>query len=262
MQKLEFKVKVGEEEKNFVVRLPDGKLRKKAREEKARFFRLNALKEDCIFAHQIPDILKKKGLWSEQKEEEIQKVSRSIEELVRKLSKGKTESVPTKEVLKDIVLKEIKPLRNRQLELLGERSQLDSLSIESQAEQAEFNYLVANSTYYNEVEKDGPVYSSVDDYIERADEPYSEEAGKKLAELIGNSNPNWYAELPENKLLIKHGFMNAEGKYIDKDGNLVNSEGKRINTLGYLVNENGEQVDSYGNKIDDEGNVIEYTEFE
>lgn len=260
MQKVDFKVKVGDEEKNFFVKLPDGKLRKEAREAKAKYFRVNAFKEDCVFSHQIPDLLKRKGLWSNEKDEEIKTVSSQIEEKVRLLSKGKSDKVPTKEALKEIIIKEVKPLRSRQIELLTEYSQLDGISIEKQSEQAEFNYLVAKSTF---TDLGDPVYSSVEDYVEKADEPYSELAGAKLAELINNTgNTNWFADLPENKLLIKHKFMDTQGRYIDSEGNLVNSDGKRINDKGFFVNDKGEQIDSYGNLINDDGDVIEYVDFE
>ena len=259
MQKTEFKVKVGDEELGYVVRLPDSKLRKSAREYKNDFFRKNAFKEGVYFQHQIQDLLKKKGLWTDEKEEEIKRVSREIEDKLKTLQKGKSESVPTAEALKEIIVKQVKPLRNKQLELLAERSQLDSLSLESEAQQIELDYLVAASTY---TDMDDKVFSSIEDFREKEDTPYAEMASRKLAELIGLSNPNWLTELQENKLLIRHKFMNAEGRYIDKDGNFVSSDGKPVDKDGYYINAEGKRIDEDGNLINEDGEITEFTPFD
>ncbi len=259
MQKTEFTVKVGEEDKKFAVRLPDGKLRKKAREVKADYFRKNALKDTTIYQHQIQDLLKKKGLWSDEKEEEIKTVTRQIEDKLRLLSKGRSVEVPDTNKLREVVIKEVKPLRNKQLELLGERSQLDGLSIQSESEQVEFDFLLSESLYD---ELDERVFKSLEDYQTRTDEPFCEEAGRKLAELMGMSNPKWFEELPENKLLIKHKFLNTDGRYTDKDNNLVNAEGKRVDKDGYLLNEEGKRVDEYNNLLDDKGEIVGYVPFD
>ncbi len=259
MQKAEFKVKVGDEEVGYYVVLPDGKTRKQAREVKADYFRKNAFKEGIYFTHQIQDLLKKKGLWSDEKEEEIKTVTKQIEDKLKLLQKGKSEAVPNKDKLREIVVKEVKPLRTKQLELLSERSQLDSLSLESESQQLELDYLVVQSTY---TEMGDKVFQSLSEYKEKEDEPYTEAAGRELAKLIGMSNPDWFKDLPENKLLIKYKFMNEKGNYIDIDGNLISSDGKRINDKGYYINEAGEQIDDAGNKINDEGEVTEFVEFD
>lgn len=259
MQKAEFKVKVGDEEVGYYVVLPDGQTRKEAREFKADYFRKNAFKEGVYFTHQIQDLLKKKGLWSDDKEEEIKKVTRDIDDKIKLLQRGKSEKVPTKAALREIVIKEVKPLRTRQLELLSERSQLDGLSLESEAQQLELDYLVVKSTFTDMQDK---VYKSLEDYKEKSDEPYTEAAGRELAKLIGFSNPDWFKDLPENKLLIQNKFMNEKGNYIDKDGNLISADGKRINEKGFYINEAGEQIDDAGNKINDEGEVTEFVPFD
>lgn len=259
MQKVEFKVKVGEEEQGYVVKLPDGKLRKKARELKADHFRKEAFKEGTVFTYQIPELLKRKGLWSDEKDEELKRLSKEIEEKLRGLSKGKTPQVPTKDILRSIILNEIKPLRTRQLELFSERSQLDSLSIESEAQQLEIDYLVVESTY---TDMDDKVYEDLPDYKSRSDEPYTEIAGQKLVELMGLSDSNWAVSLPENKLLIKYKFMNEKGQYINEDGDLISADGKRIDSDGYYLNENNERIDEWGNAVDEKGEVILIEEFE
>lgn len=259
MQKAEFKVKVGDEEVGYYVVLPDGQTRKEAREFKADYFRKNAFKEGVYFTHQIQDLLKKKGLWSDDKEEEIKKVTRDIDDKIKLLQRGKSEKVPTKAALREIVIKEVKPLRTRQLELLSERSQLDGLSLESEAQQLELDYLVVKSTFTDMQDK---VYKSLEDYKEKSDEPYTEAAGRELAKLIGFSNPDWFVTLPENALLIKHKFMNSKGLLIDEEGNTISADGKRIDDEGYYINENNERVDSDGARINSDGEQIDFVPFD
>ncbi len=259
MKKVDFSVKVNDEELSYFVREPDAQTKKRARELKLDYFRENAFKEGTVFSHQILDLLKKKGLWSDEKEEEIKSVTRELEEKIRFVSKGKSADIPTKDVLREKIVKEIKPLRTKQLELYSERAQLDSLSIESAAQQLEFDYLVTNCTRTN---MDDVVYKSLDDYKAKADEPYTELAGKKLAELIGQSDPEWWTKLPENKLLIKCKFMDAKGRYLNSKGELVNLDGKRINEDGFLINDKDEPIDEFGNLINSEGEVIGFVDFD
>jgi hypothetical protein len=258
MQKVEFKVKVNGEEKGYVVRMPDGKLRKKARDIKTDYFRQQAFREGTVFSHQIKDLAKRKGLWSDEKDKEIENVTKELDEKIKIVSHGKSEAVPTLQALKEKIVKEIKPLRIKQLELLSERSQLDGLSIESEAQQLELDYLVSECTVTDMEER---VYESLDDYKAKADEPYSEEAARKLSEMLGFTNPKWFNTLPENKLLIKYKLMNEDGNYINEQGQMVDSEGKRINAKGFYVNEKEEIIDVDGNRIDEDGNYLDVVDF-
>ena len=259
MKKVEFTVKVGDEEVGYNVRMPDGKMRKKARELKTDYFRKEVFKDGVVFTHQLQDLLKRKGLWSDEKEEEIKTVTRDIEDKIKLLSKGKSEKVPNPQVLREIIVKEVKPLRNKQLQLLTERSQLDDLSIENASQQLEVDYLISECTY---TAGDDKVFQSLEDYESRKDEPYAEEAGRKLSELIGLTSSNWVMDLPENKLLIKHKFMNTNGIYLDPQGNFISSDGRPVNEQGYFINSENEIIDDNGNRITENGEIIDYTEFD
>lgn len=263
MQKVEFTVKVDGEDKTFLVRMPDSKMRRKAKELKNEFFAKKAFEPDTVFANQVHELVKKKGLWSDAKDEEIKQVSKDIEEKIRLVSKGKSEKVPNRDALRKIIVDEVKPLRSKQLQLLAERSQLDDISLENAAQQLEIDYLISECTYEESGGDLGAkVFSSLEDYKLKADEPYSEEAGRKLSELIGLSNPNWLVDLPENKILIKEKLMNDKGFYLNKDGDLISVDGKRINDKGFYIDADGNQVDSNGDKVNDEGDIIEYNSFD
>ncbi len=263
MQKLEFKVKVGDEELGYFVRLPNGKLRKEAREYKNKVFKQEAFKVDengqstAIFNHQVYNLLKSHGIWTDEKDERLKEVSKQLEEKLRLLSKGKTDAVPTADKLREMIIKEVKPLRYEQFSLLSESRQFDNITVESLSNQAEIDYLTAHSTF---TELDEEVYSSINDFYAKASEPYTDEALTSINIIIGNSNKNWIMDLPENKLLKKCGFMNEEGQYV-LDGALVNSEGKKINDKGFLINEEGVQVNEDGDVIDDNGELVKFNDF-
>lgn len=263
MQKLDFKVKVDGEENGYFVRLPSGKLRKEAREYKDKIFKREAFRVDengkstAIFNHQVYNLLKSHGIWTDEKDERLKEVSKLIEDKLRLVSKGKTDAVPTIDKLRDIVIKEIKPLRYEQFSLLSESRQFDNITVEFLANKAEIDYLTAYSTF---TEYDDPVYSSIEDFYAKETEVYTDEAVNNINIIIGNSNKNWIMDLPENKLLKRHGLMNDEGQYLLNE-QIVNADGKKINDKGFLVNDEGKPVNEDGDLIDDEGELLEVNDF-
>lgn len=264
MQKAEFKVKSGDEEKGYYVNMPSGKHRKEAREYKDRVFKREMLKVDengkniAVLSNQVYNLLKSHGVWTDEKEARVKEVSKLIEDKLRLVSKGKSEQVPTVEKLREIIVKEIKPLRIEQFELLGQSRQMDNLTVESVAAEAEIDYLVTQCTFDSDGER---VYADLDDYQIKKNEPYTDEAINQLQILIGNANPNWLLDLPENKILKKYNLIDDKGNYI-VNGVRVNSDGKPINEKGYLINEAGEQINEYGDRIDDEGNILDVVPFD
>lgn len=253
MQKVEFKV--GEEV--YFLRMPNGKLRREAREYKDKVFKREMLKADAIFNHQVYNLLKTHGIWTEEKENRLKEVAIAIDEKLRLLSRGKTEQVPTIERLREIIIKEVRPLRFEQFALIGESRQFDDVTVESIANRSEIEYLTCFSLF---TETDDHVYSSIDDFYAKIDEKYTQEGMSELNILIGNVNKNWQMDLPENKLLKKHGLINENGDYL-LNGKIVDYEGRPLNEKGFLVNEAGEQVNEDGLRIDDNGEVIDYTDF-
>ncbi len=267
MQKAEFKVKVGDEEKTFVVRMPTSKQRAEAREYKNRVFKREMFKLDengknaAILSNQVYNLMKANGIWTDEKEQEIKDITKKIEEMIRLLSKGKSDEVPTLEKFREIIVKEVKPLRAKQFELLGESRQYESLTVESIAGQAETDYLVFKCTYDQTDGADDQVFSSIEDVQTRSTEQVAQDAEIQLGILIGTINPNWVMELPENKLLKKKGFVDEKGRYI-LAGKLVNSDGKSINEDGYLIDGDGNLINDFGDKIDKEGNILGDTPFD
>lgn len=264
MQKTEFKVKIDGEDKGFTVRLPSGKLRKEAREYRQLVFKKKMFEVDengkntAVLASKAYNTLKEMGVWTDEKEARVVELAKLIDEKLHLLSKGKSEQVPNALKLREIIIKEVKPMRSEQFELLGQSKQLDSVTVESIADEAEIDYLVSKSTFNDDL---SPTFTSLEDLYSKVDEEYAKEARTQLQILIGMFNPNWFSDLPENKLLKKHNFIDEKGNYII-DGKLVNSDGKPINDKGQLVNENGEAVNDYGDLVNEEGDIIGAADFD
>lgn len=266
-QKAEFKIKVGEEELVYAVRMPTSKVRAEAREYKNRVFKREMFKLDengknaAILSNQVYNLMKANGVWTDEKDQEVKDITRKIEEKIRLLSRGKSDEVPSIAKLREIIVKEVKPLRSKQFELLGESRQYEGLTVESIASQAETDYLVYKSTFDQTDGKDDQVFSSVEDVQARSSEPVTQEAETQLGILIGTINPNWIMELPENKILKKHKLIDDKGRYV-LNGKIVNVDGKEINEEGYLIDGDGCLVNEFGDKIDKEGNLLESVPFD
>jgi len=263
MNKREFTVKINDVDVKCFANEPDGKTKRKAAEYKAEVFKREAFKKDengkltAIFADQVYNLMREKGIWTDADDEELANVNKELDAKLALLAKGKSEQVDSKNKLREIVFKEVKVLRGKQFALLSKSTQFNQMTVESAAEEAELDYLAVHCVFNEDYI---PLFSSIDD-LYNFDSEVRNVAKYELAVLMGNRDPDWTLKLPENKLLQKHNLMDAKGNYL-LDGKLVNFDGKRINEKGFLLNENDELVDEEGNRIDEEGNLLEYKPFD
>lgn len=193
----------------------------------------------------MQDYLKEQGLWSDEQEAELDEIQKNITNNVRILAAG---GIKLSEARK-IAIK-IRRDRNRQAELLSRRSELDQYTVESQAENARFDYLVSVCVVTEEGEK---VFKNLDDYKSKSTEPYAAEAANALFDIISQTDKDWEKKLPENKFLLEHKFVNDELRYVNKEGKLTDSEGKLVDKDGRFINEKGEFIDRYGNRVNEDG---------
>lgn len=211
-------------------------------------------KSAFLFKSQVTSYLKEQGLWSDEKDEKLQTLSQEVRNLYRSLAKGGIR----KSEAKDAALKIVK-IKREQLNLISESRQLDQYTIESQVENASFDYLVSVCLLDENGEK---VFSNVDEYKENADTVEVFSAVQKLASILYGVEDYTEKDEPEWKFLVKYGFANDKLQLINKDGHLVDELGHLINEEGRFVNEKNELIDIYGNLVDQEGNPIEeFVEF-
>lgn len=215
-------------------------------------------KPAVILRSQVDEHLRSLGIWSESDEVKIKELSNDISKKERQLASGGSLGT-TKNQAKEIA-REIIKLRDEQTEIFNKRRELDRLTLESQTEQANFDSLLASCL---QDEEGNRIFSTVEAYQEKVNEPFAYDAAVELSKVVFNSTEDYRKSLPEYKFLVKYGFMDEKYRWIDKEGNFVDPDsGKRINENGRYINEYNELVDVNGLLVDEEGNPIEqFTEF-
>jgi len=178
-------------------------------------------------------------LWSDAKQQEETELAAEIVEKAKAIEDGGCKLLTAKQHAVDLRI-----ARMKYVQLNSEVNSLDKHTAEAQAENARFNYLLTAALVYNDTKK--PVYSGLDDYLNKANESYSLTAAEKYAYLTYNLDENYDDELVENKFLRDYGFADEQNRLINSDGHLIDTEGKLIDEFGYYVNDDGKRVNEDG----------------
>lgn len=230
------------EGKTYSIKPIDSKVLTQAAKIYTKAFK-KAVEDGAILKKSLDDHMRRQGLWDDKKQEEytnLVKLSADIEYKIKsKFFKRASE-------LRDKAL-ELKKLRDKISSLLSVRNSMDSLTAEGTAENERFNYFVSACVYDYATQK--PVFSSVDDYLERASEGYAVECASKFANYYYGVEDNYEDSYIENKVLSKLNLL-------DKDGNLVDRQGRRVDFEGNLLDENGARIDENGTRIDINNNPV------
>lgn len=205
----------------------------------------------------LDEYMRQEGLFTKEEEDRAFELTKKLEDNIKLLREGKDEDGNK---LKLSFARELAiQIRRDRLELnliLAKRREHDTYTVEGQAENARFDYLVSVCIY----DEDGKqVFESVEDYYNNQDQPYASEAASKLASIAFNIDEDWEKKLPETEFLIKYKFVDENLRYINKDGKFVNSKNELVDELGRRVNEQGELIDADGKVISE---VTETAEFE
>ena len=148
--------------------------------------------------------------------------------------------------------------RNELRDLIAEKMSLEQNTAESISDNSKFEYLVANCTFYENGQK---VYTSLEDYQNRADDKLAFTVASSLAAMIYSVDKDFEAKLPENKFLKMFNFVNDDLNLVNKEGDTVDLDGKRIDRNGYWLNDEGQRVDKDGNVLDENGNYVPTVEY-
>lgn len=206
---------------------------------------------------QLPEIRKEAGIWTEEHARKMIELSQKVDELEKKLYAGGMKKSEGKKIAF-----ELEDVRREQFSLISNMNALDENTVEATQENSEFDYLFSCCLLD---EEGNQVFSSVDDYKERAsDEPYYFTAARELQNILYGTSQveETIKERPEYKFLQKFGFMNDKMQLVDKNGNLVDRTGRRIDSEGYWINDDGKRIDRDGNLIDDITRTsVEFGEF-
>ena len=232
-------------DKIYAVKKPTMKINSEAQQVYNKTFH-EALESKCIIREKLDDLLKSQGLWNDEKEQEWQTLRKEVLELELSLKRGGIKLIKAEKIAR-----KIKDKRLDIVNLLSSRSHLDSLTAQGQADNMRFNYLVSACLVYNETGK--CYFSSLESYMDRADEDLSELAAKELYILLFDQNDSAEKELAENKFLVRFGFMNESLEWTNKNGDLVDEDGRLIDAKGRFLDKKGNFVDINGNPVTKDG---------
>ena len=201
-----------------------------------------AVMEGALLKQSLDNILREQGLWDDNKQQELDEINEKIEKNLLKLKKGGIKLSEARDLAIDV-----RVLRMQKHRLLVEVNAYDDYTAESQSDNAKFDYLVSVCIKDEEGNK---YFKDVEDYQSSADQPFVIDCARKLASMMYGLDENWEENLPENKFLKQHSF-------IDDQLRLVNKEGKHVTQDGKLIDENFRYIDEEGNYIDEDGNKVD-----
>ena len=202
-----------------------------------------AIDEGAILKKSLEDHMRRQGLWDDSKQEEYELLLKKSADIEYKIKTGqykKASEVRDKSI-------ELKRLRNELSSLLMVRNSMDSNTADGQADNERFFYLITACVYDYETQKS--VYTSLDDYHEKADTELAVKCASEFANFAYGLEENFEDKLIENKLLKKLGLLNDKGQ-------LTNKYGQRVDLEGNLLNSEGARIDKDGNRIDINNNPV------
>lgn len=205
--------------------------------------------ERLLLKSELEDYLEKLGLWTYRDRMRYTQIHRDLQDCDLALRKGGIKLSEAR--AKAIHMSE---LRAELMVLYAKRSQLDNATIEAQAENHRFNFLVAQCVL--DALTGQQYMADLDVWADRCEEPVVREASAKLAEMLYGLDPKFTENLPENQWLRKYGFVNAEGRLTDRQGRLVDRDGRLVNEAGQWIDEQGHPVNENGERIDENGKPL------
>lgn len=241
----------------ILVKKPSAQLINKAQQIGAKVW-TDSIKNGLFTKLTLSEFMRKNGIWDESKDKEQSEITSSIQRLEREIALGINGRKLKVSEGKEKAL-QIRRLRNDLRELIAERIGLEANTAEGLADNAKFNFLVANCTYYENGEK---VYSDLEDYEGRSDDDIAFNAAAALGEMLYNLDSSYESNLPENQFLKKFNLVDDELSLIDKNGNRVDIDGTRVNDKGWLVNESGQRIDREGNLLSETGQILLQADYE
>lgn len=252
---VEVKLVDGTEEKTvkLLIKRPNNVVMSQAQRVGAKAW-TDCVRDGIMTKKELEKFMKEQGIWDDGKDEEQKNIVKEIADLEKQLfvsgthKDGKLRASEGKEIAIKMRVK-----RAELRDLIAERISLEQNTAESISDNARFDYLVANCTFY---ENGSKVYSSLEDYKENADSELGFAAASNLASMLYAVDKDFESKLPENKFLKMFNFVNEDLSLVNNKGETVDLEGRRIDKSGYYINDEGKRVDKDGNILDEFGNYV------
>lgn len=244
--------------KSYAVVRPSMQQLTKANEVRRKTFN-EELSAGTILRDQLDEELRKRKLWSDDREARYQALRQEVVNLEFELAKGGIPLIEAKEKAVDMRRK-----RAEMVDMLSSRTDLDSITCEGKADAVRFNFLFANCLVYND---SGDLYfkNGLTDYLMNQGDPVASLGATEFYYLISDSD-DVDSRLPENQFLKKYKFTNEDGQLVDKDKRLVDTEGRHIDEYGNYIKWTSEEdfiyVDFEGRQLTDQGDFdVEHSPF-
>ncbi len=253
-EKITFKFKVGEEEKEFAVRKPTIAENEEAQKEYIKAY-TKALDNGALLRVKMHEYLEKQGIWNQEKEVKLRDLNSQISSLEKEMRDGGKLSKFFK--LEDgkpagIAL-ELRKLRHERNKLQSALIEGTDATAEGQAQNRQFNYLLSQCLVYNNGQK---YWKTFDEYNKSSD-PIAVEAFRHFSSLMYGLDSNFNDKLPENKFLKSFKFCDDQYRLVNKDGHLIDIDGRLINEKDQYVNDKDQVVDINGNPLDENGEYLD-----
>lgn len=241
-----FNATINEKPVEFLVRVPTGDDIREADKIHNRTFK-DALDSGAILKIKLDKVLRDQGVWDDDREIRVKTIQKEIFDIEKILfKKGNIKLSEAKKLALTM-----KDKRNELKEVLSEKTGLESMTAESQADNSRFNFLVSRCTVYNDTKK--PYFKDYADYLNQGSSEVAQKAASNLVTLLFGLG-DYESELPENVFLKKYKFVDDKFRLVNKEGKLVDRDGRLIDENGRYINEDGKFVDKEGNLVDSDGN--------
>jgi len=249
--KKELEVKFADKDKapvKIYVEKPNNEVVKGADRYRAKAWN-ECILDGIVTKKELSTLMKKRGIWSDKKEDEQEAISKEINQLEQKLylECGKRNSKRAEG--KEIAI-QIRRKRNELRQLISEKMGLEENTAEALADNSRFDYIVAHCTFHANGEK---VYKDIDDYNSKSADEVAYTAASALAEMMYSIDSDFEKNLPENKWLKNRELVNDDLALVDDKGRRVDLEGRLINDEGYYIDEDGNRIDKQGNPLSEDG---------
>lgn len=256
--KVVFNTKYEDKDVELAVTLPSAKVKQNGRLVHARGYN-DAVQAGAMLREELEGHLRKSKLWDDERQAEYDRLRNILLDGEKKLAKKNMKLTDARKLAIDM-----SKARVDLQDLLAQRNRVDQNTADAIADQAQFNYFVANCTVYNQNGK--PFFTSdgmtanTDVYVERGTEQCAIDAATHLSEMMFGSEKDVLEKLPENQFLRKYKFADEEFHLIDQRGRKVDEKGRLVDDDGRFIDEKGEYVDADGVKVDKDGRYIEEQE--
>lgn len=213
--------------------------------------------KEAIPRSRARDLATELGLWSDEKQAQLEAYEKEIARLEDIVHKGRKANLTADDesyisehgmrLFGRHVALNLRRVRFERILLLLETAQLNDIIAEEIAENEMIDFLVSQVTVWGKNEGKESLYNKsyfdkYSDFISRKSEDAARKAREEFLNMFNENDPDWEKKLPENKLLIKYGFVNDSLKLVNDKGELVDADWKRVDEEGNYLDESGNPI--------------------